>query len=221
MDPFNFMFKSNQQAFKIINPGSCTFDNPSSLVMPKFSAILCFWFFLVIFIGYNKTYFHIVKMISKWIAVISFIPYNSFGALLGTIFSSTFNIHVVKRKRFLSRFYFRFRGRRKDHSQKNPLALDHHHPFPSFALFGFPKARIPLFTGAKLPYIKVSSQSSTLFSLRLDKNLPYISSQIPHSFHCYSRIRHIDELEYLYDKSCQREHGHRTKSLPSRTSRFS
>jgi hypothetical protein len=45
-------------------------------------------------------------------------------------------------------------------SQRNTLAVDHHHPLRTLAAFGFSDARAPFFAEAKEPSAKVSSQSS-------------------------------------------------------------
>ena len=59
--------------------------------------------------------------------------------------------HADRCERFLREFDLCRGGRVKLLSQRNTLAVDHHHPLRALAPLGFPDFRAPFFAGAKLP----------------------------------------------------------------------
>jgi hypothetical protein len=59
--------------------------------------------------------------------------------------------------------------RGKDASERNTLAVDHHHPLRSFAQFGRANKVFPFFAGAKLQWMKASCQPSAPFSSSMDR----------------------------------------------------
>src|SRR5512137_159841 len=59
----------------------------------------------------------------------------------------------------LGQLYFRRRGAGQLASQRNTLAVDHHHPLRPLAPLGLPDGEAPFLAGAKLPSRKLSLQS--------------------------------------------------------------
>jgi hypothetical protein len=216
---FNIAFIPNNQASIITDPCKGSFHFPSLSVAPQLSAVLSFWFFAIASMWSNQIYFQALKSLSKWIAVISFISNKSCRSLFRPASSWAGNIYRLKC--FFRKFYFCGRCRGKGASQRNTLAVDHHHPLRSFTLFGFPDAGAPFFAGAKLPSIKASFQSSNPFSSSFDKNLRHTSSQTPWSSHSRNRRQHVDGLGYRSGRSCQRAPVRRIQRMPSKTSRLS
>jgi len=215
----DFSFISNNQASKITDPRKGSFHLPSFLVTPQLPAVLGFSFFPIASVWCNQIYFKCLKPLAKRIAVIAFISNQSRRSFFGATFSPSWNSYRIKG--FFSELYFSRRCRGKGASQRNTLAVDHHHPLCSLALFGFPDARAPFFAGAKLPSIKASSQSSAPFSSSMERNLRQISSHIPKSSHNCSRRQQIDGLGYRSGKSCQRAPVRKTQRMPSKTWRLS
>src|SRR6185437_12579500 len=68
--------------------------------------------------------------------------------------------HLHLRQGFLDQLYFRGRRAVQVVSQRNTLAVDHHHPLRALAAFGFADPVAPFLAGAKLPSMKLSLQSS-------------------------------------------------------------
>ena len=216
---FYFSFISNNQASKITEPCKCSFNLPAFPITSKFSTVLSFRFFSIASMRSNQIYFQMLKSLSKRIAIIALIGNKSFRAFLGSAATSAWNLDGFKR--FFRKFYFRWRCRGKGASQRNTLAVDHHHPLRAFTFFGFSNASAPFFAGAKLPSIKASSQSSNPSSSSIDKNLRHISSQTPWSSHKRNRRQHVDGLGYRFGRSCQRAPVRKIHSMPSKTSRLS
>jgi hypothetical protein len=117
-------------------------------------------------------------------------------------------------------FDFCGRCRGKGASNRNTLAVDHHHPLRSFAPFGRPNSGPPFFAGAKLPSIKASCQSSAPFSSSMERNFLQTSSQTPCSSHSLSRRQQVDALGYRSGRSFQRAPVRSTQRIPSKTSRL-
>ena len=215
----DFPLIPNNQASEITDPRKGSFNLPSFLVTPQLPAVLGFSFFPIASMWCNQINFKFLKPFSKRIAVIPFIRNESYRSLSRTTLPFARNINRVKG--FLSELYFRRRCRGKGASQRNTLAVDHHHPLCSLALFGFPDASAPFFAGAKLPSIKASSQSSAPFSSSMERNFRQMSSHMPKSSHNCSRRQQVDGLGYRSGKSCQRAPVRRTQRMPSKTSRLS
>ena len=216
---FNFSFISNNQASKITEPFKCSFNFPPFPITSKFSTILGFGLFPITSMRSNQIYFQMFKSLSKRIAVIALIGNKSCWTFLGSASTSAWNLDGFKR--FFRKFYFCWRCRGKGASQRNTLAVDHHHPLRSFTFFGLSNASAPFFAGAKLPSIKASSQSSSPSSSSIDKNLRHISSQTPWSSQSRNRRQHVDGLGYRFGRSCQRAPVRKIHSIPSRTSQLS
>ena len=210
---------SDNQASKIAEPCKCTLNNPSLTVTPEFSPVLRFWFLPVHAVRDNQVNFNFFQPVSQWIAVVRSVCNQTLGPLLRATFARTG--HFDRVKGFLRESYFRWRGRGKDASQRNTLAVDHHHPLCAFAPFCFTDAIAPFFAGTKLPSINASCQSMSPFSSSIDKNFRQTSSQTPFSSQSLKRRQQVDGLGYRRGKSCHRAPVRRIQRIPSRTWRLS
>jgi hypothetical protein len=107
-------------------------------------------------------------------------------------------------------------------SQRNTLAVDHHHPLRALAAFGFPDSVAPFFAGAKLPSTKLSLQSSWPRRSSSARNCRHILSQMPSSSHRCNRRQQVAGLTPKSDgRSRQRAPVLSTQRMPSRTARLS
>src|SRR5205085_7077897 len=121
----------------------------------------------------------------------------------------------------LGQGYFPRGGRLQFASQRNTLAVDHHHPLCALALLGFSDAGAPFFAGAKLPSRNDSLQSRRPFWSSSERNWRQILSQVPSSSQRRKRRQQVLGLGYLSGKSFQRAPVLRIQRMPSRTSRSS
>ena len=87
-------------------------------------------------------------------------------------------------------------------SDRNILAVCHHHQLRTLAAFGFSDCRLPFLAAVKLPSIKVSSPSI---------NLRHTRNQVPSSSQRRHRGQQVNRLGYLSGKSGQRVPGVRAK----------
>jgi len=206
------------QAAKIRQPGKGSFNFPSFSITPELSSILLFRMLTIFPMRHNQINFQFFKPLSKWITVITFIRYQAQWALSGTAAAATRYIYGFKR--FLCEFDFRGRCRGKGASDRNTLAVDHHHPLRSFAPLGRANKGPPFFAGAKLPSMKASCQSSAPLSSSMDRNLRQTSSHTPWSSQSCNRRQQVEGLGYRSGRSCQRAPVRSTQRMPSRTSRL-
>jgi hypothetical protein len=215
----NMTFMPDNQASKITEPCKRAFNNPSASITSKFSAILCFRFLSIFTMWNNQINLICFQTLSKWIAVIRSVSNQAYRSLFRPAF--TWTRHFNRIKGFLRKFYLRGRCRGKEASQRNTLAVDHHHPLCAFAPFCFTDASAPFFADTKLPSMNASCQSMRPFSSSIDKNLRQTSSQTPCSSQSCSRRQHVEELGYLRGKSCHLAPVRSTQRMPSRTGRLS
>jgi len=120
----------------------------------------------------------------------------------------------------LQQLYLTRRGRIEVSTERDSLAIDHHHPLRTLSAFGFSNLRTPFFAEAKQPSAKVSSHSSWPCSSSSDKNLRHILSHTPCSSHCCNRRQHVLAEGYLSGRSFHLAPLRRTQQIPSKTSRL-
>ena len=215
----NSSLMPDQQASIITKPSEGSLNNPTLAISPEFSSILRFRPFTVFSMRNYQINFEHFKPLSKWIAVIATICDQAQRALFRA--ATACSRYFYRFERFFGELELRGRCRGKGASQRNTLAVDHHHPLRSFAPFGRPNSGPPFFAGAKLPSIKASCQSSAPFSSSMDKNLRQTSSQTPCSSQSFSRRQQVEALGYRSGRSCQRAPVRSTQRMPSNTSRLS
>src|SRR6185437_3874422 len=104
-------------------------------------------------------------------------------------------------------------------SQRNTLAVDHHHPLRALAPLGFSDFRTPFFAGAKLPSRNDSLQSSCSRWFSSARNARQMVSQIPCSSQSRSRRQQVAGEGNSSGKSHQRAPLRRIHKMPSRTLR--
>jgi hypothetical protein len=114
------------------------------------------------------------------------------------------------------------RGRRvKLLSQRNTLAVDHHHPLRALAPLGFSDSRAPFLAGAKLPSRNDSLQSSCSRWFSSAKNARQMASQTPCSSQSRSRRQQVAGEGNSSGRSHQRAPLRRIHKMPSSTLRSS
>jgi hypothetical protein len=215
----NMPFMPDNQASKIAKPCECAFHNPSLPITSELSSILSLGLFSVSTMRDNQINFKCFQLFSQWIAVICSICNQTYRSFFRSTFKRTG--YVDRIKSFLRKLHFRGRSRGKEASQRNTLAVDHHHPLCAFAPFGFTNASAPFFADTKLPSINASCQSMRPFSSSIDKNFRQTSSQTPRSSQSLNRLQQVEGLGYLCGKSCHLAPVRSIHRIPSRTCRLS
>jgi hypothetical protein len=210
---------ANYQSPEITEPGKGALDFPPPAISPQLSAILQPGLGAIAAMGTNQVNLKRLQSLPKRITVVSLVSDQPLHAFSGSSASPARNFHLFKGG--LNQFDFRRRGRSKCASQRNTLAVDHHHPLRTFTSLGFADAQPPFFAEAKLPSAKVSSQSRYCRSSSSAKSARQISSQTPRSSHSLNRRQHVAELGYRSGRSRQRAPLLSTQRIPSSTLRLS
>jgi len=94
-------------------------------------------------------------------------------------------------KRDFRKFSFRRRGRSQVLSQRNTVAIDHHHPLCTLAPLGFSDSSAPFFAEAKLPSMKASLQSNSPFRFNSPRKARQMVSQTPPSSQLRKRRQQV------------------------------
>src|SRR6266852_6970598 len=115
---------------------------------------------------------------------------------------------------------FRRGGRVKVVSQRNTLAVDHHHPLRPLAPLGFSDFCAPFLAGAKLPSRNDSLQFNCWRSFNSLRNARQMFSQTPCSSQSRNRRQHVEQCGNFSGRSCQRTPLRRIHKTPSKTRRF-
>jgi hypothetical protein len=121
---------------------------------------------------------------------------------------------------FFGQPYFRGRCRGNGASQRNTLAVDHHHPLRSFAPLGLPDSGAPFFAGAKLASMKASSQSKAPAASSCDRKVRQIFNHRSCSAQRFKRRQQVEGLGYRWGRSCQRAPVRSIQRMPSKASRL-
>jgi len=129
--------------------------------------------------------------------------------------------HSNPRQRAFRQGHFPRTGRDQLASQRNTLAVDHHHPLRAFAPLGFADALAPFLAGAKLPSRNDSLQSNLPRWSKSLRNCRQILSHTSCSSHWRKRRQQVLGLGYSLGKSLQRAPVLSTQRMPSSTRRLS
>ena len=211
-------FVSNNKGPEITYPRKGAFNFPSFSIPSEFSSILCLRFFSIFSVRTNQLYSPFFKLFTKWIAIITFISNQALWAAFRP--SRALSWYFDLFKRLVNKSHLRRGCRGNGASQRNTLAVDHHHPLRTFTSLGFSDAGAPFFAGAKLPSMKASSQSKSAFSSSSERNLRQTSSQTPCSSHSLSLRQHVEGLGYTLGRSLHLAPLRKTQRMPSKTCRL-
>jgi len=110
--------------------------------------------------------------------------------------------HVDRAERVFGQSRFMRGSRIKLLSQRNTLAVDHHHPLRALAPLGFSDLRAPFLAGAKLPSRNDSLQSRCSRSFSSAKKARQMVSQICCLSQSRSRRQHVAGEGNSSGKSC-------------------
>ena len=212
------IFPTYDQSTKIAPPREGAFDRPSPLVATQWTAILGGWFFSILAMRTNQFDASSRQSGTQRIRIGGFIvdqPLRIFPRP-----TPPRSRHAHPFQRWLNQGDFR-RGRRfQVVSQRNTLAVDHHHPLRTLSTFGFSDTGPPFFAGAKLPSAKVSAQSSWPRSSSDLSSARQAFSQTSWSSQARKRRQQVLGEGYRSGRSFQRAPLRNTHKTPSKTGRL-
>ena len=154
----------------------------------------------------------------QFVRVISLITDEALGSALGA--PTTLPGHFDGLQGLFRQPYFRRRCRGNGASQRNTLAVDHHHPLRALAPLGFSDSGAPFFAGAKLASMKASCQSKAPSASNCARKMRQIFSQSSCSSQRLKRRQQVEGLGYCGGRSCQRAPVRSIQRIPSKTSRL-
>jgi hypothetical protein len=208
---------TNQQSSKIAEPSEGSLDFPPSLVSSQLSTILHGRFASVGPVRADQVDAPLFQPISQRIRVRRLVVNQPLRLVSGPAASGSRNRDSAQC--FFDERDFVGRGRVEVNSQRNTLAVAHHHPLCTLAAFSFSNTCAPFFAGANEPSANVSSQSSKPAASNSPRNFRQILSQTSCSSHLHNRRQQVLGDGKSFGKSCQRAPLRRTQRMPSRQSR--
>jgi len=205
-------FVTNGQSPPVAQPGEGAFDFPPMTVAAQCTTVLSVWFDSIVTMGTNHLNTASLESVTQRIAVVT------------TVYNQTSNLFWPRghaSQRALAQRYFGRRGRGKLASQRNTLAVDHHHPLCALAPLGFANAVAPFLAGAKLPSINTWLQSRVPCRSNCPMKARHNRSHTPCCSQSRNRRQQVAGLGYRAGKSRQRAPVLSTHKMPSTTCRSS
>ena len=215
----NVMIVADEQAAKVSEPGEGPFHFVAFAVATKFAAIVERRFLSSVSVRTDQDDASFEQAPAQWIAVVGFVGHYSQRSISRPARAAARHVNALQG--WLGQGHFPRTGRLQFASQRNTLAVDHHHPLRAFAALGFSDAGAPFLAGAKLPSKNDSLQSRRPFWSSSERNCRQILSQVPSSSQRRKRRQHVLGLGYLSGKSFQRAPVLRIQRMPSRTNLLS
>ena len=207
---------TDNESTEVLQPGKSPLNRPSTLVSPQFTTILIFLSLIITAVRAYQFDAALSQSFPKRVAVISLISNNSFRVFSGTAASLPGHCDFLNSR--LQQLHLTRRGRIEMSTERDSLAIDHHHPLRTLSAFGLSNTRAPFLAEAKLPSAKVSSHSSWFCSSSSDKNLRQILSQTPCFSHCCNLRQQVLDDGYQSGKSFHLAPLRSIQIIPSKTS---
>ena len=212
------MVPSDDQVPEVTEPGKRAFYFPTAFISSEFSPILHLGFLPVFPMRTDEIDASFLHTRTQRIRVTGSIVNDPIRLHTGSAGATTWYSDTGD-GRFNKRHFVR--GRRcHEVSQRNTLAVDHHHPLRTLSAFGLADFGPPFFAGAKLPSAKVSDQSSWPCSSSVPRSARQALSQISCSSQSRNRRQQVEADGYVFGRSFQRAPLRNTHKMPSNTGRL-
>jgi len=205
---FVVAFPTSHQAPVISKPGNGALNFPASFVPSQSPSILKFWFVSVNPVRGYQFNALFLENLAKAVRIIRLVTNQMLGFLTKLIKGLVCQFHLMRA------------GRVKGHSQRNTLAVCHHHKLCALAPLGFADFRPPFLAGMKLPSMKHSAHLICLFLSNSWIKVLQTLSHISFSSHIFKRLQQVLGLGYFSGKSFQRAPVRKIQRIPSKTKRL-
>ena len=209
---------SDLDAAEVLQPGVGAFDFPAFSVTAQLAFVLKSAIADVLSVGDNQLRPTLFEPRSQSIGVIASISNDSTQMGAGASTTNARDLHLLERA-LRKPAFCNLRGR-KLHSDRNALAVDHHHALLTFPATCFADCRAPFFAVMNVASRKASSQSSNRRWSSRDNSFCQAASQIPCSSHIRSRRQQVEPSGYCSGKSRHLAPVRRTHNIPSTQDRF-
>ena len=209
---------AHDQAAKIAIPSERALNFPPALGAPQLAATLQWRLHPITAMGTAQLNTPRGQPLPQGIRVASFVIDDPLRVLAGPPGAMAGHGNGVQGR--LQQGHFG-RGRRvQEVSQRNTLAVAHHHPLRTRAAFRLPDARPPFFAGAKRPSANASDQSSWPCASSWARKARQALSHTPCSSQSRRRRQQVLGEGNRSGRSCQRAPVRQTQRMPSHTGRF-
>jgi len=213
-------FVADDQTPEVAQPCEGAFDFPTATIASQGTPILGGCLATVLTMRTDQLNAPLPQTATQRVAVVGSVGNDSLWFGFGAATANARHAHLPEG--LLDERHFRRRGSVQVVSQRNTLAVDHHHPLRALAAFGFSDSVAPFLAGAKLPSMKLSLQSSRPRRSNSARNCRHTLSHTPSSSHWCKRRQQVAGLTpKSAGKSRQRAPVLRTQRIPSRTARLS
>ena len=215
----NIMIPANNKSAEISQPRKSPLNFIATPITPHLASIIILLSLVIAPVRANQFNAFIGQTFTQRVAVIAPIGNQPPGIFSRSAAGFAWYSDIVQR--FFEERNF-VRGRRVQVvSQRNTLAVDHHHPLRSLAAFGLSDAKAPFFAGAKLPSANASLQSNCPRWSSSERKARHASSQMSNSSQSLSRLQQVDGLGNCFGKSAQGAPVRSIQRIPSNTLRLS
>ena len=209
---------THHQSAEVAEPSEGAFHDPPSLIASQRPAVLRRRFASILPMRGDQLDAALGQLLAQGVAIVAPVGNQAVGLLAGTAGAMP-TPYADRRQRRLDEPDLRRGSRVKEVSQRNTLAVDHHHPLRPLAPLGFADSTAPFFAEAKLP----SRNDSLHFNCCRSFNSPRKARQIPNPIPCFSQSRNLrQQVEGAGNssgKSCPRAPLRRIHKMPSSTLR--
>jgi hypothetical protein len=215
----NITVPANNKSAEISQPGKSPLNLIAAFIASKFPAIVMLTVLVIAAIRTDQINTFASQTLTQRVAVIAFVgdqPLRIFSRS-----ASAFAWYGDIVHRFLKERDFRWGRRVQVVSQRNTLAVDHHHPLRSLAAFGLSDTLAPFFAGAKLPSANASLQSSCPRQSSSQRNALHTFSHTSCTSQSRSLRQHVEGLGYCFGRSAQGAPVRSIQRMPSNTLRLS
>jgi hypothetical protein len=209
---------AHHESAEVAEPGESAFHDPPSLVTSQRPTILRRRLAPVPAVRGDQFDATGRQLPAQRIAIVTAVGNQATKLLLGTA-SPVLASYPDRLERRLDEFDLGRGSSVKVVSQRNTLAVDHHHPLRPLAPLGFADCGAPFFAAAKLPSRNASLHFNCCCSLSSARNARPILSQTPCSSQSLNRRQQVDGEGNSSGKSCHRAPLRRIHKMPSSTLR--
>src|SRR5262245_38556632 len=208
---------ANNQTSEVAKPGESAFDLPAFAVATHVSSIVHEVASSIRSVRGKEKDPALFQTQAQWIAVVTAVGDDS-----QRFFGSTTTEYADRGQGRLGKADLVWSATGQLASQRNTLAVDHHHPLRALATLGFADCVAPFLAGTKLPSRKLSLQSRRSPWSSSLRNARQIRSHTPCCSQRCNLLQHTLGLTPMsLGRSRQRAPVLRIQRMPSNTTRFS
>ncbi len=211
---------ADHQSAEVTQPSEGALNNPPSLITAQRAAVLRRRFAAILPMRDDQLDAACRQLLAQGVAIVTPVGNQAAGLLPGTTAAVPVP-YADRRERRRDELDFRRGCSVKVVSQRNTLAVDHHHPLRALAPLGFADSAAPFLAGAKLPSIKASLHFNCWRSFNSPRKARQIVSQTSCSSQSRNLRQQVEGEENSSGKSCQRAPLRSIHKMPSKTLRSS